>query len=78
MILPSVSTALVLSVAIGVFEAAAMYFGSGVFLSMMGISSVSSTFIDQISQHTYCVDFEVDVKLIYLLFSHFGATKDPY
>ncbi|KAL3527280.1 hypothetical protein ACH5RR_011936 [Cinchona calisaya] len=40
-ILPSVSTALVLSIGIGVFEAAAMYFGSGVLLSMMGISMAS-------------------------------------
>ncbi|XP_027074535.1 protein DETOXIFICATION 45, chloroplastic [Coffea arabica] len=41
MTLPSVSTALVLSMGIGLFEAAAMFFGSGVFLSMMGISMAS-------------------------------------
>lgn len=41
MILPSVSTALVLSVGIGLFEAVAMYFGSGVFLNVMGISMAS-------------------------------------
>lgn len=40
--LPSVSTALVLSVAIGILEAAALYFGAGTFLSLMGISSASS------------------------------------
>ena len=40
-ILPSVSTALVLAAAIGTVEALAMYLGSGVFLNMMGISSVS-------------------------------------
>ncbi|CAI9111035.1 OLC1v1011168C1 [Oldenlandia corymbosa var. corymbosa] len=41
MMLPSVSSALVLSLGIGLFEAAAMFFGSGVFLSMMGISTAS-------------------------------------
>ncbi|KAL6346105.1 hypothetical protein AAG906_025385 [Vitis piasezkii] len=40
-LLPSVSTALVLAVGIGVFEAAALYLGSGLFLNTMGISSVS-------------------------------------
>ncbi|CAH1413713.1 unnamed protein product [Lactuca virosa] len=40
--LPSVSTALVLSVGIGIIEAAALYFGAGTFLNMMGISSASS------------------------------------
>lgn len=40
-LLPSVSTALVLAVGIGVFEAAALYFGSGLFLSAMRIPSVS-------------------------------------
>ncbi|XP_024974643.1 protein DETOXIFICATION 45, chloroplastic-like [Cynara cardunculus var. scolymus] len=40
--LPSVSTALVLSVAIGIIEAAALYFGAGMFLTLMGISSASS------------------------------------
>ncbi|KAI5684055.1 hypothetical protein M9H77_05283 [Catharanthus roseus] len=39
--LPSVSTALVLSIVIGVVEAAAMYYGSGLFLNMMGISMAS-------------------------------------
>ena len=39
--LPSVSTALLLAAAIGTIEALALYFGAGVFLSMMGISSVS-------------------------------------
>ncbi|KAK7826444.1 protein detoxification 45 [Quercus suber] len=41
-LLPSVSTALLLSVAIGTFEALAMYLGSGIFLNIMGISSASS------------------------------------
>ncbi|KAF5448646.1 hypothetical protein F2P56_029156 [Juglans regia] len=40
--LPSVSTALLLAVVIGIFEALAMYLGSGVFLNIMGISSASS------------------------------------
>ncbi|KAL4569082.1 hypothetical protein LXL04_024709 [Taraxacum kok-saghyz] len=39
--LPSVSTALVLSVGIGIIEAAALYFGAGTFLNLMGISSAS-------------------------------------
>ncbi|XP_031107615.1 protein DETOXIFICATION 45, chloroplastic-like isoform X1 [Ipomoea triloba] len=39
--LPSVSTALVLSFGIGLLEAAAMYLGSGVFISMMGIPTSS-------------------------------------
>ncbi|CAK7355578.1 unnamed protein product [Dovyalis caffra] len=39
--LPSVSTALVLAAAIGVFEALAMYLGSGIFLNMMGIPRAS-------------------------------------
>ncbi|KDP43739.1 hypothetical protein JCGZ_22366 [Jatropha curcas] len=39
--LPSVSTALLLAVGIGIFEALAMYLGSGIFLNMMGISSAS-------------------------------------
>ncbi|XP_071702734.1 protein DETOXIFICATION 45, chloroplastic-like [Rutidosis leptorrhynchoides] len=40
--LPSVSTALVLSVGIGLIEATALYFGAGMFLNLMGISSASS------------------------------------
>ncbi|XP_002521693.3 protein DETOXIFICATION 45, chloroplastic isoform X2 [Ricinus communis] len=40
-LLPSVSTALLLATGIGLFEALAMYLGSGVFLNMMGISSAS-------------------------------------
>ncbi|XP_022018634.1 protein DETOXIFICATION 45, chloroplastic isoform X1 [Helianthus annuus] len=40
--LPSVSTALVLSVGIGILEATALYFGAGTFLNLMGISSASS------------------------------------
>ncbi|KAI3699307.1 hypothetical protein L2E82_43538 [Cichorium intybus] len=39
--LPSVSTALVLSIGIGIIEAAALYFGAGAFLNLMGISSAS-------------------------------------
>lgn len=39
--LPSVSTALALSCALGILEAAAMTFGSGVFLDIMGVSKVS-------------------------------------
>ncbi|KAK1587153.1 hypothetical protein Q3G72_010179 [Acer saccharum] len=41
-LLPSVSTALILAGAIGILEALAMYFGSGLFLDIMGISSASS------------------------------------
>lgn len=44
-LLPSVSTALVLAVGIGVFEAAALYFGSGLFLSAIRIPSVSDIHI---------------------------------
>lgn len=40
--LPSVSTALVLSIGIGIMEASALYFGAGTFLNLMGISSASS------------------------------------
>ncbi|KAI3873488.1 hypothetical protein MKW98_008140 [Papaver atlanticum] len=40
--LASVSTAILLSVAIGIFEALALYVGAGFFLNMMGISSASS------------------------------------
>ncbi|KAI3813663.1 hypothetical protein L1987_18392 [Smallanthus sonchifolius] len=40
--LSSVSTALVLSVGIGILEATALYFGAGTFLNLMGISSASS------------------------------------
>ncbi|KAJ8764250.1 hypothetical protein K2173_005990 [Erythroxylum novogranatense] len=39
--LPSISTALVLALGIGVFEALSMYFGSGFFLQVMGISPAS-------------------------------------
>lgn len=39
--LPSVSTALALSFAIGLFEAAAMTLGSGLFLNIMGVPKVS-------------------------------------
>lgn len=41
-LLPSVSTALVLALSIGILEALAMYFGSGLFLDIMGLSSASS------------------------------------
>ncbi|KAI3947765.1 hypothetical protein MKX01_034430 [Papaver californicum] len=40
--LASVSTALLLAVGIGVFEAIALYVGSGLFLNMMGVSPASS------------------------------------
>ncbi|KAF9608635.1 hypothetical protein IFM89_010120 [Coptis chinensis] len=40
--LPSVSTALLLAVGIGIFEALALYLGSGLFLNVMGITSASS------------------------------------
>nr|GEW28606.1 protein DETOXIFICATION 45, chloroplastic [Tanacetum cinerariifolium] len=40
--LASVSTALLLAIGIGIFEGLALYFGSGVFLNLMGISSASS------------------------------------
>ncbi|XP_042508826.1 protein DETOXIFICATION 45, chloroplastic isoform X2 [Macadamia integrifolia] len=39
--LPSISTALLLAVAIGIFEALALYFGSGLFLNLMGLSPAS-------------------------------------
>lgn len=39
--LPSVSTALLLAVGIGLFEAVALYLGSGLFLNVMGIASAS-------------------------------------
>ncbi|KAK9287329.1 hypothetical protein L1049_015744 [Liquidambar formosana] len=39
--LSSVSTALLLAVGIGIFEALALYLGSGLFLDLMGISSAS-------------------------------------
>lgn len=39
--LSSVSTALTLAIGIGLFEAVALWLGSGVFLSLMGLSSVS-------------------------------------
>lgn len=39
--LPSVSTALLLALGIGLCEALAMYLGSGLFLNMMGISTAS-------------------------------------
>ncbi|XP_028120774.1 protein DETOXIFICATION 45, chloroplastic-like [Camellia sinensis] len=38
--LPSVPTALLLALGIGLCEALAMYLGSGLFLNMMGISTV--------------------------------------
>ncbi|KAI3920227.1 hypothetical protein MKX01_017884 [Papaver californicum] len=40
--LASVSTAILLAVGIGIFEALALYAGAGFFLNMMGISSASS------------------------------------
>lgn len=39
--LPSVSTALLLAVMIGIFEALALSLGSGLFLNIMGIPAVS-------------------------------------
>lgn len=42
--LPSVSTALVLSAGIGLIEAAAMYLGTGTFLSIMGLSTVNNPY----------------------------------
>lgn len=38
--LSSISTALVLAIGIGIFEALALLFGSGFLLNMMGISRV--------------------------------------
>ncbi|CAL0318562.1 unnamed protein product [Lupinus luteus] len=43
--LPSVSTALVLALGIGVFEALALYFGSGLFLHLIGVSTQNPTHI---------------------------------
>ncbi|PSS36583.1 Protein DETOXIFICATION 45 like [Actinidia chinensis var. chinensis] len=40
--LPSVSTALLLAIGIGICEALALYLGSGLFLNMMGLSTASS------------------------------------
>lgn len=58
-LLPSVSTALLLSVAIGTFEALAMYLGSGIFLNIMGISSVSKNLlrVHMILVHSYYLPF---------------------
>ncbi|KAJ4774959.1 Protein DETOXIFICATION [Rhynchospora pubera] len=39
--LPSVSTALLLASGIGIIEAIALFFGSGIFLNLMGVSTVS-------------------------------------
>lgn len=38
--LPSVSTALLLALGLGIFEALAMYLGSGMFLRIIGVSTV--------------------------------------
>ncbi|XP_019459042.1 PREDICTED: protein DETOXIFICATION 45, chloroplastic isoform X1 [Lupinus angustifolius] len=43
--LPSVSTALVLALGIGVFEALALYLGSGMFLRLIGVSTQNPTHI---------------------------------
>lgn len=54
--LPSVSTALVLAVGIGIFEALALSLGSGLFLNVMGVSSVGRihSFYMHAGRHT-CV-----------------------
>ncbi|XVF59878.1 hypothetical protein PTKIN_Ptkin07bG0311200 [Pterospermum kingtungense] len=44
-LLPSVSTALLLALAIGIFEASAMYVGSALFVNIMGLSSASPMYI---------------------------------
>ncbi|KAL6011891.1 hypothetical protein ACLOJK_002357 [Asimina triloba] len=41
MLLPSVSTALLLAAGIGILEAAGLYFGSGILLNVMGLSLAS-------------------------------------
>lgn len=64
--LPSVSTALVLSLGIGLLEAAAMYLGSGVFISMMGIPTVSNTSLKQKFLFTF---YKLSCTFVYLFFS---------
>lgn len=44
-LLPSVSTALLLALAIGIFEASAMYVGSSLFINIMGLSPASPMYI---------------------------------
>lgn len=59
--LSSVSTALLLAVGIGIFEAFALYFGSGWFLNLMGIPSVGfvlcwcSTFALQLLEYNLLI-----------------------
>lgn len=54
-LLPSVSTALVLALTIGILEALAMYFGSGLFLDIMGISSGTTIFKNHfLDRHHLC------------------------
>ncbi|XWS33933.1 hypothetical protein CRYUN_Cryun22dG0125600 [Craigia yunnanensis] len=43
--LPSVSTTLLLALAIGIFEGSAMYVGSALFINIMGLSSASPMYI---------------------------------
>ncbi|XP_044484434.1 protein DETOXIFICATION 45, chloroplastic-like [Mangifera indica] len=78
--LPSVSTALVLAFAIGVSEALAMYFGSGVFLNMMGISSASSMHVP--AQQFLCLRaIGAPAVVVYLaiqgIFRGFKDTRTP-
>lgn len=78
--LPSVSTALLLALAIGVFEALALYFGSGLFLDMMGISSGSSMRIP--AEHFLKLRaFGAPAVVMYLavqgIFRGFKDTKTP-
>lgn len=51
--LSSVSTALLLAVGIGLFEAIALSLGSGVFLNLMGISSVSLSHTEVIQDNNW-------------------------
>ncbi|KAM7260858.1 hypothetical protein ACFE04_026333 [Oxalis oulophora] len=44
-LLPSVSTALILALGIGSFEALAMYLGSGFFIQIMGVTSASPMYL---------------------------------
>ena len=66
--LSSVSTALLLAVGIGLIEALALYFGSGVFLNIMGISSVSEIGSQFMSCFDLLIYIYVNVSICYLTY----------
>lgn len=45
MLLPSVSTSLILAASLGIAEAVALYFGSGILVNIMGIPAVCHTWL---------------------------------